>query len=106
MLLDLLGFGSDGFRGPSLTTSHQARGSAEPGGPTAGTPRAISMSPYMEEHVAFLKAMHPNRRSVDKLHMAQFNDWFKERLRDVETSDPKVGILATGPTWEVRTFQG
>ena len=61
---------------------------------------------YMEEHIAFLKAMHPNRRSVDKLHRAQFNDWFKERLRDVETSDPKVGILATGPTWEVRTFQG
>jgi len=61
---------------------------------------------YMDEHVAFLEAMHPNRRSVYNLHRALFNNWFKERLRDVETSNPKVGILATGPTWEVRTFQG
>ena len=42
--LGFLGFGSDGFCGPSLTASRQAKGSAGPGGPTTGTPRAISMS--------------------------------------------------------------
>ena len=61
---------------------------------------------YMVEHVAFLEAMHPNRRSVEKLHSEQFIDWFNDRLCDVETSDPKVGILGRGPTWEVRTFEG
>ena len=43
MLLGLLDSGSDGFRGPPSTASCHAKGSVGPGGPTAGTPRAISM---------------------------------------------------------------
>ena len=63
------------------------------------------VTPYMEEHIGVLRAMHPNRRSVDKLHISQFNTWFTERLRDVETKDPILATLARGPTWEVIQFQ-
>jgi hypothetical protein len=63
------------------------------------------VTPYMEEHIAILRAMHPNRRSVDQLHTSQFNNWFTDRLRDVEVKDPMVAALARGPTWEVRQFQ-
>ena len=60
------------------------------------------VTPYMKEHIQTLQETHPNRRSVDKLQSLQFNNWFAERLRGIETKDPHLDVLARGPTWEVR----
>jgi hypothetical protein len=63
------------------------------------------ITPYMKEHIAILKAIHPSRRSINKLHISQFNTWFTNRLCDEQAVDPRVSTLARGPTWEVRKFQ-
>ena len=63
------------------------------------------VTPYVEEHIAHLKNMYPNRRSVDKLHAKEFNSWFAKRVDDHRDRDPNIIALAAGPTWEVSQFQ-
>jgi hypothetical protein len=64
------------------------------------------VTPFIEEHIAFLKQLHSARKSVGTLHNLHFNSWFRERLVDVHTNDPVLASLARGPTWQVRLFQG
>ena len=43
------------------------------------------VTPFMDQHKAILKEQHPMLKAVDSKHNLEFNQWFKERLQDIQT---------------------
>ncbi|KAL3650054.1 hypothetical protein CASFOL_006457 [Castilleja foliolosa] len=66
------------------------------------------VQPYLDAHMALLKEQNPKKteRWLVNAHNKSFSSWFKDHVRNDDSTPELIGWLASGPNFDVLFWQG